>query len=188
MPRAVAQPETQPAAPPRALIRLDAGWLFLIPGAVLLGAAMLLPAGDALADARLQRDRMLAIEQHRLERLGRYEEYLRLLESADPVLYQSLAAQQLGLVPNDRRALATADAGRVTNASVFPALEPPPLVLPDRRRIDSTLQELASDSRGRLILIASAAICLFLGLLPPAKRRAGPPEPGGSAGDAEEPD
>lgn len=174
MPRAPRQSEDVAAAPPRPLIRMDAGWLFLLPGVALLAAAILLPPADDLADARLQRDRMLAIEQHRLARLERYEQYIALLDAKDPVLYQSLAAQQLGLVPNDRRALATADSGRVVSASVFPALEPPPLVLPERRRTGSTLETLALDRRGRLILIASAAICLLLGLLPPATPRPRP--------------
>lgn len=150
----------------------DPGWLFLIAGLGILGATVLIPAADDLDDARLLRDRALARESHRQERIQRYQGYLGALDERQPTLVYSLAASQLSLMPSDRALIAApATDARTRSASVFPALEPPPLVLPEREHHASTLEKLATSSKSRLWLIAGGVVSVLVGLLPGARKR-----------------
>lgn len=161
----IAPPSQEAAVAPL----IDAGWLFLIAGVALLGATLLIPAADDLAEARWIRDRALAVENHRMARLSRYEEYLGALENKDPSLVLSLAASQLNQIPADTAIIPGLEIAPDADASVFPALEPPPLVLPERKAIDSRLQRWATDSSKRIWLLAGSALLIMIGLLPPSR-------------------
>ncbi len=150
------------------ITRLDPGWLFLIAGLAILSATILLPAKADLDEARWQRDRALAIESQRRERLIRHERYLRALEAREPGVVQSLAATQLHLVPEGRVPILPVNLN--ADASVFPTLEPAAIHLPEHRPIASTLARLATGPRSRLWLIAGGAFCLMVGLMPTARR------------------
>jgi hypothetical protein len=169
------------------LVRLDPGWLFLLAGLAVLAATVLIPAYDDLAQARWQRDRALAIEQHRVQRLERYGAYLDALDRRDESVVLSLAAEQLNKVPVGRQPLLPpADPG-TRSASVFPMLEPEPLRLPTVQAQDSTLARLATGDRTRLWLIAGGALCVLLGVLPPAAGQSEPAdEPAADGLTAEE--
>lgn len=159
---------------------VDAGWLFLIAGVAVIGAVVLIPAADDLAEAKWKRDRAALVEGHRQDRLDNYGEYLGAVERGEPSLVRSLAAVQLNQIPADRKPVAglTDDpaSGRVGNtpgtadASVFPALEPPDLKVQPRVRPDSALSKLIENERTRTWLIAGGAVCILIGLLPPARR------------------
>lgn len=151
---------------------LDPGWLFLAAGLALLGAVLIIPAQDDLREAEFLRDRALAIEAHRQARLDRYQEYIDALDRAEPSLVVALAASQLNEIPMDRVPLLNDEDLATSSASVFPALEPPPLVLAERTKVDSMLQKWSTDDRSRLWLIAGGAFCVLLGLITRA------PEPG----------
>lgn len=151
---------------------LDPGWLFLAAGLALLGAVLIIPAQDDLREAEFLRDRALAIEAHRQSRLDRYQEYIAALDRQEPSLVVALAASQLNEIPADRSPLIEDHEAATASASVFPALEPPPLVLPERAKVDSMLQRWSTDDRSRLWLIAGGAFCVLLGLMTRA------PEPG----------
>lgn len=181
---AAPESETQAAGaePPSAarvpLFRLDAGWLFLLSGIVLLAAVVLIPAQHDLDEARWQRNRALAIESHRTERLDRYGAYLAAIRSDDQCVLLSLAATQLNVSPDNRIPLQPlADIER-TSASVFPLLEPGELNLPpkpaafDERNREglSILERLSINNSSRLWLIAAGTLCTLLGLLPSAGR------------------
>jgi hypothetical protein len=157
--------------PPIAM--LDPGWLYLIAGIALLASTILLPALDDLEDVRIERDRLTAIERHRAARIGRYRDYLDALEREEPALVAALAASQLNLIPQGRTiALQTPDLlSAPQRASVFPSLEPPSLVLPERRKAGSLLERLSDSDTTRPWLIAGGALCLLLGLLPRADLR-----------------
>jgi hypothetical protein len=162
-----------PAPPPIALF--DPGWLFLIAGIAVLVATVLIPAADELGEVRLQRDRALALERHRAERISRYEAYLQALEAQEPSLVMALAQSQLNQIPQGRaliieRPAPLIGAGAAVSASVFADLEPPPPKLPERARVDSVLQRWASSEMLRPWLIAGGAVCLLIGLLPRAGR------------------
>lgn len=145
---------------------VDPGWLFLLVGAAVLAATVLIPAAEDLEEARWLRDRALAVEAHREARLARYGEYLAALEAREPSLVLSLAASQLNEVPRGMAAMPGFESPMTASASVFPALEPPALRLPERVRAESTLSRLAMGERSRLWLIAGGAMCVLLGLLP----------------------
>lgn len=158
-----------PATPSRSVF--DPGWLFLIAGLAILAATILIPAQDDLDQARWLRDRALAVEHHRLDRLDRYDSYLKSLDDADQSLIQSLAASQLNQIPSDRTPLPGTTETARSSASVFPALEPEPLILNDRHHVGSLLERWTTNDRTRIWLIGGGAFCVLIGLLPAASRR-----------------
>lgn len=154
---------------------LDPGWLFLLAGLAMLMAVVLVPAQESLDAAKVQRDRALAIEDHRLARLERYERFRDALGDERESLVRSLAASQLNLVPEGRRPLA--DQWHITDASVFRELEPGPVKLPEHAPRETMLRDLTMDPRGRLWLIAGSALAILIGLLPSPSDSMGVDEP-----------
>lgn len=154
------------ARPQRPIDRFDPGWLFLLPGLVLLSMTVIIPAQADLTEARWQRDRALAIEGQRKERLFKHERYLAALESQEPGVARALAASQLNLVPAGRAPILEVDDPATSDASVFPSLEPAPIVLPELHQVDSRLARWARDDQSRLWLIAAGSILVMIGLLP----------------------
>lgn len=147
----------------------DPGWLFLLAGLALLGATAWITAANETADARIARDRLLAAESHRHERIGRYEEFLGAMDQQQPALIESLAAAQLNQIPADRAAIPGTVRDNLADASVFPALEPPALRLPAKRDVDSKLSRLIASDTTRMILLAGSALMILIGLLPPSR-------------------
>jgi hypothetical protein len=145
---------------------LDPGWLFLIAGLALIGATVLVGAHENLDEVRWQRDRALALEDHRIERLKRYHAYMDALEREDPDLVLALTASELNEIPAGRIVL---DAPRPPSRTLFASLEPDPLVLPDRRVNHSVLARWSASARTRPWLLATGALCLLVALLPPVR-------------------
>ena len=155
------------ARPPiRPIDRFDPGWLFLVSGLVLLGFTVVIPAQADLAEAQWQRDRALAIEAQREERLFKHERYLAALESQEPTVVLALAASQLNLVPAGHATILEVDDPATSDVSVFPSLEPAPITLPEPRQVDSRLGRWARDDRSRLWLIAAGSMLVLVGVLP----------------------
>ncbi|MBY0311483.1 MAG: hypothetical protein K2W85_05395 [Phycisphaerales bacterium] len=155
----------------RPLIKLDAGWLFLIAGLGVLAATVLIPARHDLDLARWQRDRAGAIEKHRLDRIERYGSYLRAVEKDEECVVLTLAAVQLNRSPVDRVPLDVRAEPGNTSASVFADLEPPPPVLPEKPVVSersSILARWTINDRTRLWLLAGGVLCVLIGLLPAA--------------------
>lgn len=171
-------PQPTPSAdaprPPTPAAMFDPGWLFLLAGAAIVAATVIIPAMEDLAEVRFQRDRALALEKHRLQRLDNYQQYLAALERQEPALVTTLAATQLNQIPAGRNLilepanLFSDPAGSVA-ASPFAGLEPEPLVLPSREPVRSTLQRLTTSDATRPWLMAGGVLCLLLGLLPRAR-------------------
>lgn len=186
-PRPVGAPEMMGgamAAPvkPRVVVRakatlttagtlLDAGWLFLVAGLALLASAVLIPAQKDVEDAVYLRDRALALESNRGERLKRHEEFLEAIKEQQPALVLSLAAGQLNQIPSDRQPIGVTPEQVRATASVFPALEPPPVEMPLRGTTQSILEKWTSDDKGRLWVICAGSVLVLIGLLPPTIRR-----------------
>jgi hypothetical protein len=162
--------ESRPTNGDRAPIaHLDPGWLFLLAGIVLLGATVFIPAAADVDEVRLQRDRALAIEDHKSLRLKSYEEYLGALEREEPALVMALAASQLNQIPQGRSLLVDTphlQAFGSGDASVFGALEPAAARLPERQQVRSLLAGWTSSDTLRPWLIFAGALSLFIGLLP----------------------
>lgn len=156
----------------RPLFRVDPGWLFLLPGLVILSATVLIPASDDLERARAHREKALALETHRSERLGNHLVYLDALERRDETVLLALAASQLNLAPADREVIIAPAGGGATgrggDASVLATLEAeyvaPMVTLPP----DSLLHRVTTNRHARLWLIAGAAMSVLYGVLPPA--------------------
>ena len=137
MPRPMPHPARHGQRPSSGTIRIDIGWPYLVSAMMLLAATVLVPAFEDLDAARWQRDRALMLEAHRFERMLAHERYANALENHDVDLVRALALTQLNKVPADRMVLLpTALTGE---ASVFPSLEPEPLVLPERVETHSLL-------------------------------------------------
>ncbi len=147
----------------------DPGWLFLAAGLAVLGAAVIIPAYEEAAEVRFKRERAVAVEKHRESRIARYEEFLGAVDSRVPSLVESLAATQLNQIPTERAALPVGVPRGNGDASVFPALEPEPLVLPEREKSPSRLERLVSDESTRKWVIVAGAVCVLIGLLPAAR-------------------
>ncbi len=142
----------------------------MIAGLALISATVLVGAADNLGEVTWQRDRAVALEQHRLERLRRYDAYLEALEREDPDLVLALAASELNEMPASRAPLQAPSTSRST---VFASLEPAPTALPLREVNDSLLQRWATNERTRPWLLAAGALCLLVALLPPARAAGG---------------
>lgn len=152
----------------------DPGWLFLLAGAALLAATVLLSASDDLARSRLARDRAIVLRDLHAERLARHEAYLRALEASDPIVLEQLAATQLGAVPAGQIPLSSAIPVAMPasqSASVFAELEPPPRPAPTRSATGSTLERWATGDQSRIWLIAAGGLLLLIGVLPASRPR-----------------
>ena len=150
---------------------LDAGWLFLLAGLALLIATVLIPAQRDVAKARHNLAQAAAIEDNRLERMRRYQEYLDALKRGDEATVRALAAVQLNQAPEGTALLTQTGELGTRSASVFPSLEPPPVEARAWRENPSLLEKWATDDRTRLWLIAGGGFLVLIGLLPPARPR-----------------
>jgi hypothetical protein len=150
----------------------DPGWLFLLAGFGLLGSLVLIPAMEDVEVARFKRDQVLAIEAHRDSRMARYDEFINAVDNRQPSVLLSLAQTQLNQIPADRGALPFRGNEGRADASVFPSLEPEPLVLPAREKTVSRLEHLVTDEHTRPFMIIGGAVCILLGLLPTSRTRA----------------
>lgn len=155
-------------APLNPLSIIDPTWLFLGAGITLVVAAALIPAFDDLADARYHRERALAMERYRLEKLATHTAYLSALETEDPTLLKNLAATQLNRAPAGDEILLlparTNDAGR----DVFTELDPAYIAPEPPAGVGSTLERWTLNPTSRLWLLALGVFCVLLGVLPSA--------------------
>ena len=156
----------KPVAP---IALFDPGWLFLLAGIGIIAATVLIPAADELGQVRLQRDRALAVERHRADRIARYSDYLQALDREEPSLIMALAQSQLNQIPQGRSLILEQPqpmVGPVASASVFGDLEPTPPILPEAVKVNSTLERLTTSDSTRPLLLAGGALCLLIGLMP----------------------
>ena len=140
--------------------RFDPGWLYVLPGAVVVAATVVVPAQDDLAKAEWRVAQARAVEEHRAQRIRNYSAYMDAVECRDETVVLELAATQLNLAPAGKTPLPTAtDASRMSfNASIFPTLEPPPPAMPELRLPDTLLRRLTTNDHTRLWLVAACAI------------------------------
>lgn len=173
-PLVAALADNSPMSRPRRSLRIDTGWPFLVAGIMLLASAAVIPALDDLAEARWQRDRALALERHRAERLSKHERYLAALQAQDHDLMLALAATQLRAIPAGKSLVLPVARADAPSASVFPALEPPAMRFAERRRTGSILEGLTLDRDVRPWLIGAGGVLLMIGAMPTAGARPRP--------------
>lgn len=152
------------------LFIFDPGWLFVLAGAVIIAATVLIPAIDDLRDARHQRDVMLNEERFRASRLENYSAFLDALQQREPTLVLALATTQINQAPEHLKPIITETDGKQLSASVFAELEPQFKPLPTPGKPDSLLQRWANDDRVRPWMLIFGGICILIGILPPARK------------------
>lgn len=148
------------------LFRFDAGWLYLVAGSALIVATVLIPAVNDLAEARWHRDRCLALERYRSDRLKNYTDYLDALSERSPTLVLSLAATNLNLAPADKVPLEQSYEARSSDAGVFRDLDPTLRLPPAPKAPETYLQKWATDEEKRMWVISLGALSVLFGLLP----------------------
>ncbi len=144
-------------------VLFDPGWLFLLAGLVLIGAAVLVPASYDLWVLRAQHQQLAAQEQENYKRLEAYSRFGADLQAADPQLVRRLAASQLNRIPKGETALLLSTTANQTplewvDSSVEPVIahvEPFP---------DSLLSRLTL-GRKALWVAGAGVMCVFLGIL-----------------------
>ncbi len=146
--------------------RLDAGWPYLLAGAVLVAAMVLIAPADDLVQIRFHRDRLAALEADAVARLQAYETFLEAIDEADPMLVRRLAAAQLNLVPETVQpiGLMGVELDAHVDHWIRETLPPPTPTEPPVVK-DSWLRRLASGPT-RLWAILAGVVLIFIGLLP----------------------
>ena len=151
----------KPSALPRTL---DFGWLSVLAGLTVCSLALLLPAQEGLAKARVQLDVLRAQEAWLTSRLIAYDRFLQDMEHQDPEFVQRLAASQLNLIPSGQTpVLQDVAAGEASiEAWIESTVEPP-----EQQQYRSASSVLGSLTQGsfRTVFLAFGIMCIFFGLL-----------------------
>ncbi len=154
------------------LRRVDAGWLYLLAGAALVSAMVLVGPADDLVQLRYRRDRLGALEDDAIAKLQAYEAFLEAIDEADPMLVRRLAAAQLNLIPESSKpiGLVGAELDAHVDDWIIETLPPPTEVAPPKVK-DSWLRRLSTGPT-RLWTILAGVVLIFIGLLPQAEAAA----------------
>jgi len=139
------------------------GWLYLAAGAALLAAVAVIPSHDELARARAIQQRAAEQIEQRREMLRACGDRLAALEDPSGTLLASLALTHLNLAPKGSRWIDLDGRARAA-PRVATVSERRPAPPPER----STLARLATERPWRSVLIVLGAVCVLVGLLPPA--------------------
>jgi hypothetical protein len=148
---------------PRPLVRIDAGWLFVIGGLAMLVAVVLLPGRRAVHEMREQLRVIKDQEIYAYQRLNAHEEFLAGLRSGDQQIIRRLAASHLNLVPEGETAIMLAASldqtvpDWIDETVPFEASRPGPY--PD------TLLIRLAEGRHRLWLLCGSVLVIFFGLI-----------------------
>lgn len=139
------------------------GWLYLAAGAALLAAVALIPAQDELARARAIQEKAETQIERRRAMLADCGDRLAALAEPNDTLLASLALTHLNLAPAGARWI-DLDAQAAPPHRVATVSERRPAPQPER----STLARIATERPWRSVLIVLGAVCVLVGLLPPA--------------------
>ncbi len=158
-------------ANPRAIV--DAGWLYVMAGLAVCGAALLVPAQQDLAAVEAQQLQMAAHESLSTRRMVAYDRVLQGLLDKDPDLMGRVATSQLNLLPEGDVPvlLDTSSDETVVDQWVRDATRQE-IVAPMVER--QTLLSRLSSGPYRSLLIASGVFCLFMGIMVTGDRERSP--------------
>ncbi|MCB9838446.1 MAG: hypothetical protein H6813_03830 [Phycisphaeraceae bacterium] len=160
-----------PLVPMRVIEAFDPGWLYCIAGAALLVATVLIPVHDDRLRAEHHRDAAIARRDSQTDRLEAYGAYLDALNEGDDRLYLALAATQLNLAPEGKAPVILAGDDWTPNTNIYADIEPAPRLIDPFHLPDTRLRRWTTDPTQRLWLIAAGAICVLVGLMPPATKK-----------------
>ncbi|MEL6328058.1 MAG: hypothetical protein AAFR38_00205 [Planctomycetota bacterium] len=151
----------------RVIASIEAGWLFLLAGIVLVAAVVLIPAAADLEAVRRERDLAMLVERHHEQRLDRHRALLDAIADDDSSVRRMIRRERLGGLDDRLGAALLPPAAEGRGArSLLASLEPPPLPYAETVRDPSLLERLSISDRGRVWLIGAGGLCLLLGLLP----------------------
>lgn len=145
--------------------RLDAGWLFLSAGVILMASVALIGPLDDLALLRYRRDRLAALEQAATEQLEAYLVFLEAVEEEDPMLMRRLVAAQMNQIPATDEVVGMV--GDELDAHVDHWIQstlPGPAYVEPPIQPDSWLRKLSTGAN-RLWTLLAGAVLVFIGLL-----------------------
>lgn len=156
---------------------LDPGWMLLIAGVALLGAALILPAQAELRQAQIDRDVAQALYNWRQTHLENHRHFADRLEDPDDALLLSLVSTQLNMIPVTSNAVPTlatsfSDHSEPADdaspfAALLPAYQPPQVHAP----FESILMKWTAHPRGQLLVLATGILLAFLGLISAGRTR-----------------
>jgi len=141
------------------------GWLYLATGVTLLAAIAIIPAHEELDRARvIQAKAETAVERRRAMR---EDAGARLAALADPsdALLVSLAQTHLNLAPAGSRAISLPVRMETVTTAALASDAGPAAAEPERSR----LARLVTGRPSRSLLLVLGAVCVLVGLLPPAE-------------------
>jgi len=145
------------------LIRLDAGWLFIIAGLVACIGCVLVSADTELQMLRVQKSLLQAQEQTAFARIRVHEDFLERLENPDDSLTRRLAATELNLMPmDDEPVLRLVSFELPTIEWVDRQVEPQ---IPRAVLANTSLLTKFATGPNRLWLFGGGMMCVFIGLL-----------------------
>ncbi len=150
------------SGPHRGLI--DAGWLFVIAGLAVCGAALLVPAQQDLDVARTQQAQLKVHSMASTRQLVAYDTVLRGLLDRDPLLMRRLAANHLNLLPEGETPILLDPAGAEGSFDQWVQDATRVEIEPDSVASDTLLARISSGPY-RLLVIAGGILCLFVGTL-----------------------
>lgn len=145
----------------------DCGWLFLIPGAVLIMCAVLIPSSDDLVELRYRQAQLSTREVQVLGMLEGYASFLDAVEENDPELVRRLAVSQFNLVPSFSEPVAMIGLERDASIDLWiqQTMPIPPAV--ERESLKPSRLRRFCTGPGRLWIVGIGACLVFFGLLPP---------------------
>ncbi len=143
---------------------LDAGWLFVLAGLAVCGAALLVPAQQDLASVMSKRDQLEVHSMASMRQLMAYDAVLQGLQDQDPQLMRRLTANQLNLLPEGDTPILL-DPERADGSFDRWVRESSKVEVPPAVEARETLLVRISTGPYRLLVIAGGILCLFIGTL-----------------------
>lgn len=145
----------------------DSGWLFLIPGALLIMCAVLIPSSDDLVELRYRQAQLSAREVEVLGMLEGYASFLDAVDENDPELVRRLAVAQFNLVPDFSEPVAMIGLERDASIDLWIQQTMPTAPRVSREQLKPSRLRHLCTGPARLWIVGLGACLVFFGLLPP---------------------
>jgi hypothetical protein len=151
---------------PRFAPRIEAGWLYLSAGLVLIASVAIIGPLDDLAVIQYRRDRLAALERSSTDQLEAYLTFLEALEDEDPALLGRLVAAQMNRIPENEEpvGLIGTELDAHVDHWIQSSVRPVKVVAAPKLR-QSWLRRL-STGEYRVWTLLAGAVMVFVGLLP----------------------
>ena len=143
---------------------LDAGWLFVLAGLAVCGAALLVPAQQDLSAVESKRKQLDVQATASMRQLVAYDAVLQGLLDQDPQIMRRLAANHLNLLPEGDTPILL-DPVRADGSFDRWVRESSKVEVQPAAVASETLLARISTGPYRVLVIAGGILCLFIGTL-----------------------